>query len=109
MIKCFRRLTTVLAGAFLLAAAGRPPDVPFRTHMLDAAASETAAVADINNDGRLDIVSGENWYEAPSWKRHRFREINFTNNYIDNFSDLAIDVNGDNYPDLVSVSWFGKS
>ena len=32
----------------------------------------------------------------------------YTNNYIDDFSDLPLDVNGDGKPDLVSVSWFGK-
>ena len=37
---------------------------PFRTQMLDGGANETAAVADINRDSRLDIVSGENWFEA---------------------------------------------
>src|SRR4029079_17404196 len=76
--------------------------------MLDNGASETAAVADINKDGRLDIVSGENWYEAPSWTKHRFRELTFTNTYYDNFSDLPVDVDGDGYPDLVRVTWFAK-
>ena len=33
--------------------------------MIDPGASETAAVADINGDGKPDIVSGEYWYEAP--------------------------------------------
>jgi hypothetical protein len=98
-----------LALCVLLYAAGRPPDVPFRLEMLDSGASETAALADINNDGRADIVSGENWYEAPSWTKHKFREINFTNNYVDDFSDLALDVDGDSFPDIVSVSWFGRS
>jgi hypothetical protein len=46
--------------------APRPPDIPFRIQMLDGGANETAAVADINRDGRLDIVSGENWYEGPT-------------------------------------------
>jgi len=50
----------------------------------------TAAVADINRDGHLDIVSGESWYEAPTWKKHALREINFTSGYIDNFSDLPL-------------------
>jgi hypothetical protein len=86
----------------------RPPDIPFKIQMIDNGASETAAVADINRDGRLDIVSGEFWYQAPGWTKHRFRELNFTSNYIDNFSDLPIDVNGDGYPDIVSVSWFAK-
>jgi hypothetical protein len=76
--------------------------------MIDAGASETAAVADINQDGRLDIVSGESWYEAPGWTPHRFREINYTANYYDNFSDLPIDVDGDGFPDLAGVSWFAK-
>jgi VCBS repeat protein len=86
----------------------RSPDIPFRPLMIDNGASETAAVTDINKDGRLDIVSGENWYEAPSWTKHKFRELNFTNNYYDNFSDLPVDVDGDGYPDLVRVTWFAK-
>ena len=76
-----------LAGALGSMSAARPPDVPFRIHMIDSGASETAAVADINHDGRPDIVSGDNWYESPSWTPHAFREINFTSNYVDNFSD----------------------
>ena len=109
MIQRSRMWIVLLGTSFLLSGAGRPPDLPFKIHMLDSGASETAAVADINNDGRLDIVSGENWYEAPAWTKHRFREINFSNNYVDNFSDLPIDVDGDGYADVVSVSWFGKN
>jgi hypothetical protein len=88
--------------------APRPPDIPFRIQMLDGGANESAAVADINRDGRLDIVSGENWYEAPSWTKHPFRELGFSGNYIDNFSDLPVDVDGDGYVDIASVTWFAK-
>jgi hypothetical protein len=98
--------------AFVLTArplgAPRPPDIPFRIQMLDGGASETAAVADINRDGRLDIVSGENWYEAPNWTRHHFRDLGFSGNYIDGFSDMPLDVDGDGYPDIASVTWFAK-
>ena len=55
----------------------RSADIAFRSRMIDPGASETAAVADINRDGRLDIISGEYWYEAPAWRAHRFREIEF--------------------------------
>jgi hypothetical protein len=96
------------AGPATTRAAPRPPDIPFRSRRIDPGASETAAVADINHDGRLDIVSGEFWYEAPSWQPHRFREIDFRQQYVDDFSDLAIDADNDGYPDVVSVSWFAK-
>src|SRR5215213_11593193 len=107
-------ITSMRSGALLFAcvalstSAVRSPDIPFRIEMIDGGASETAAVADFNHDGRLDIVSGDNWYQAPAWTKHKFRDLNYTANYYDAFSDLPIDVDGDGYPDLVSVSWFGK-
>src|SRR5215475_6418665 len=97
-----------IAAGTIVWAATRPADIAFERQMIDPGASETVAVADINGDGRPDIVSGEFWYEAPGWTKHRFREINFTNNYVDNFSDLAMDVNGDGRIDIVSCSWFSK-
>jgi len=104
--------TIPAAFAFVAVAwtATRPDDdVPFAKHALDLGQNEPAAFADVNHDGKLDIVSGENWYEAPRWTRHHFRQMLFTNNYIDDFSDLPIDVNGDGYPDIVSCGWFSKS
>jgi hypothetical protein len=91
--------------------------IPFRKHILDLGASETCAVADVNRDGRVDIISGENWYEQPppgaagagaKWTKHKFRTLPYLNFYIDNFSDLPIDVTGNGYPDIVSCSWFSK-
>lgn len=46
--------------AALCAAASRPPEILFEKTMLDPGAFETCAAADINRNGRLDIVSGEN-------------------------------------------------
>jgi hypothetical protein len=103
-----RLIVLVAALAGFAQNAGRPPDLPFRIHGIDMGASETAAVTDINRDGRLDIVSGDSWYEAPSWTRHTFRALGFSNNYIDAFSDLPIDVDGDGYPDIATVTWFAR-
>src|SRR5271169_5957436 len=83
---------------------GRPEDIPFEKHTLDLGANETCALADINGDGRLDVVAGENWYESPKWTKHHFRDFPFWNNYI----DLPLDVNGDGRMDLVSASWNSK-
>lgn len=98
----------VLACAAVAVSASRSPDIAFQVHAIDPGSSETAAVADINRDGRLDIVSGEHWYEAPRWTKHRFRELGFSNNYVDAFSDLPVDVDGDGYTDIATVTWFAR-
>ena len=37
--------------------------------------SEGVAVADVNKDGKMDILTGEVWYEAPDWKMHPIRKL----------------------------------
>ncbi len=88
--------------------------IPFRKHTLDLGVSEAVTVVDMNRDGRLDIVSGENWYEqlpprpgsGPRFVKHKFRQLPYTDYYLEDLSDLAIDVNGDGYPDVVSCSYW---
>ena len=87
----------------------RPAEIGFDQKMIDAGAAEAAAFADVNRDGKLDIVAGEYWYQAPLWTPHRFREIPFLNNYIDDFSDLVADYDGDGAVDVVSCGWFSKN
>ncbi len=104
-----RKQALLLSAAMLLSAASRNPDIPFVDHMIDPGASETVAVADVNNDGHLDIISGDSWYEAPGWKKHHIRDINFSSNYVDNFSDLPVDVDGDGFVDVVQFGYFSRN
>ena len=92
-------------------------EIPFRKHTIDLGRSESVTVTDINRDGRLDIVSGENWYEqappaqkgdGPVWIKRHFRDLAYTDSYVEDLSDLAIDVNGDGYPDIVSCSYWDE-
>jgi hypothetical protein len=102
---------TLIAGlllGFQAAAPGRPPDIAFAPHAIDPGASETAAVADINRDGRLDIISGDSWYAAPAWTKHKFREVGFSSNYLDSFSLMPVDVDADGYVDIADVTWFAQ-
>src|SRR5260370_11110633 len=97
-----------VGAAILLVASSRPPDIPFRVRMIDPGFNETVAVADLNNDGHPDIISGENWYEAPNWIKHPLRAIDFNANYIDNFTDIALDVDGDGWTDIVQFGYFSS-
>ena len=68
-----------------------------------------AAVIDVNNDGKLDIVSGGFWYEAPAWKKHFLREVEVIRGRFDDYSNLEVDVNADGWTDIVSVNYRSKS
>lgn len=83
-------------------------EIPFEKNMIHSGAGETAAVTDVNGDGTLDIICGENWFAGPKWTRHQFRKLGYANSYIDAFSDLVLDVNGDGRPDVVTNTWFGR-
>lgn len=52
-------LTIAMSAGLMVGQPSRPADLAFDGHLIDPGASETVAVADINGDGRLDIVSGE--------------------------------------------------
>ena len=90
----------------------QPSPVRFRKVVINANSDfEAANGADINGDGKLDIVCGDTWYEAPDWTPHKFREIGVwgrdANNsgYRADFADLPVDVNGDGRIDIVSSDY----
>ena len=67
------------------------------------------AVIDVNHDGKLDIVSGGFWYEAPDWKQHFLREVEVIRGRFDDYSNLEIDVNADGWTDILSCNYRSQS
>jgi hypothetical protein len=74
--------------------------------------SEGVAVADVNRDGKTDILTGEFWYEAPNWKKHEIRTPGKYKDgaagYSNSFACFADDINGDGYPDLIVIGFPGQ-
>lgn len=75
--------------------------------------SEGVAVADVNKDGKLDVLVGDVWYEAPDWKVHAIRpgKENYRqgeqNVYSNSFACWSDDLNGDGWPDLIVIGFPG--
>jgi len=78
--------------------------------------SEGVAVADVDRDGRLDILTGNHWYQAPrepggSWTPHAIRpapDFDGATGYSNSFINFASDVDGDGWPDLIVIGFPGQ-
>src|SRR5437764_8187514 len=88
------------------------PEIAWKKTVIDRVfRSEGVAVADVNKDGKMDILNGEAWYEAPDWKMHEITKLgdykNGDGTYSRSFCCWAEDVNGDGYPDLIVIDFPG--
>jgi hypothetical protein len=102
----------LVAGGSALARAG---DVAWqRVKIDDQFRAEGIAAADINRDGKIDIIHGQAWYEAPSWTMHPIVKPEDLKDYGDgsggysnSFGDFAYDINGDGWTDVISIDFPG--
>ena len=87
-------------------------EIRWKMHSInDQSPYEACGAADFNGDGRIDIFSGDSWYESPAWTKHKVRDVPASvpnPHYYEDFSDSPLDVNGDGRPDIVTCNYFGK-
>ncbi|MBD0255703.1 MAG: VCBS repeat-containing protein [Cytophagales bacterium] len=97
-------------GATRLVPAREGDTLRFRKQAMAWESYESVGVADVNGDGRPDLLSGCFWYQGPDFhKRHYLGEVKRYGEYWDDFSTICMDVNGDGKPDFVTGGWWGNS
>lgn len=83
----------------------------FKKHTLTTEfLSEGVAVADVNKDGKIDVMAGAFWFEAPSWKRHEIapgKSFDPAKEYSTSFLNFSMDVNLDEWADLIVIGFPG--
>lgn len=75
--------------------------------------AEGIATADVNKDGKLDLMIGDFWYAAPSWTKHEIRKPGDYGDGLRSYSEAmccwADDINKDGWPDQIVIGFPGKA
>lgn len=99
-------ICSVMALAWLIGAPVKAQDIKWAKIELSTTRDESCVVCDVNNDGKLDIIAGTYWYEAPQWTQHFLRAVPKSGEYVNSAGEMVLDVNQDGYLDVIACGWF---
>lgn len=101
-------LTSAFAcGAFNSMSLAEPPaGMKFSKQCLIFSPNEGCGVADVDQDGVLDIIAGTHWCKGPEYIPRPLRDIDeFGGEYYNQNGDHPYDVDGDGWVDVISQGW----
>ena len=117
-VQSWRKAALGLTIVVLLAAAARSAEdsspISWKKTVIEGKfRSEGVAIADVNKDGKLDVLVGDSWYEAPSWTKHDIRKPGDYGDGLHSYSECMTcwtdDVNGDGWADQIVIGFPGNA
>lgn len=78
------------------------PKIRWQVKRLTLDANEGADIADVNKDGKLDVIAGRSWYAGPNFVPSPLRMLEDWNGYTTSNGEFAMDVDKDGWVDVVS-------